>query len=102
MLRAIANARLWWLPTGLLLCCAELGLPPSQCIYVGDAPTDGRAALATASASTEDGGGALGIGVSYGSHSAESLGPHFATVVHSVEELGEVLTAALRAPEYVF
>jgi phosphoglycolate phosphatase-like HAD superfamily hydrolase len=72
-----------------LLCCAELGLPPSRCIYVGDAPTDGRAA---------GGGGVVGVGVSYGSHSASSLAPHFATVVGSVDELGAALADALRAP----
>jgi len=101
------------MPTGLLLCCAELGLPPSQCIYVGDAPTDGRAALATATTPLGEvsksgsgsgdggisgGGGVLGIGVSYGSHTAESLTPHFAAVVQTVDELGNALKEALRSP----
>lgn len=84
-------------PDGLLLCCAELGLPPSRCIYVGDAPTDGRAALATW-ADQKAGVGVVGVGVSYGSHGAASLAPHFATVVGSVEVLGAALADALRAP----
>ena len=33
-------------PDGLLLCCRELGQDASQCVYVGDSPSDGLAARA--------------------------------------------------------
>ena len=31
-------------PDGLLLCCYELGVEPCDAVYIGDSPSDGRAA----------------------------------------------------------
>jgi phosphoglycolate phosphatase-like HAD superfamily hydrolase len=51
-------------PDGLIVVCNDLNLRPSECIYVGDSPTDGMAARAADMKC---------IGVSWGSHSQESL-----------------------------
>jgi phosphoglycolate phosphatase-like HAD superfamily hydrolase len=69
-------------PNGLYACCDQLSLHPSQCVYIGDSPTDGQAARAA---------GMHGIGVSWGSHPVESLQKEFPIVVHSVAELKEKL-----------
>lgn len=34
------------MPDGLLMCCKELGLEPSECVYIGDSPSDAVAAQA--------------------------------------------------------
>lgn len=49
---------------GLLLCCKEIGLDPSECVYIGDSPSDGFAAADA---------GMPFLGVLWGSHSKESL-----------------------------
>ena len=49
---------------GLLLCCKEIGLDPSECIYIGDSPSDGFAAADA---------GMPFLGVLWGSHKEESL-----------------------------
>lgn len=69
-------------PDGLLLICNELELEPSQCIFIGDGPTDGKAATAA---------GMKSIGVTWGSHSTEVLQPHFTYLVSSIEELERIL-----------
>jgi len=74
-------------PDGLLQCCADLGLGPEDCVYVGDAPSDGKAARATS--------GMRGVGVSYGSHPRVNLDPVFDQVVDSVAELEAALDALL-------
>lgn len=51
-------------PDGLLQCAKELGLNPEDCIYVGDAIGDGKAARAA---------GMISIGVLWGSNSKEKL-----------------------------
>jgi len=33
-------------PDGLLVCCKEMGLDPSECVYIGDSPSDAMAAQA--------------------------------------------------------
>ena len=63
---------------GLLQMCCELGLDPADCLYVGDAPSDGSAARSA---------GMLGIGVTWGSHAAAAVQPAFDEVVTSVSEL---------------
>jgi len=64
---------------GLLLCCKELGLDPSDCIYIGDSPSDGLAALDA---------GMESIGVLWGSHNEESLAKApFLYLCSTVEEL---------------
>ena len=50
---------------GILLCCSEMNLHPSEVIYVGDAPTDARAAV--------DANCRAAIGVLWGSNSEEVL-----------------------------
>lgn len=31
-------------PDGLLLCCEQMGVDPNECVYIGDSPSDGKAA----------------------------------------------------------
>eukprot|EP00667_Euglena_gracilis_P007016 EG_transcript_7077 len=76
-------------PDGLLQCCTELAISPSQAVYVGDSPSDGAAARAA---------GLRSIGVAWGSHSVGTLEAHFEVVVRSVAQLRAVLLAALRHP----
>jgi len=51
-------------PSGLFQCCAEIGLDPNDCVYVGDSPSDALAAKAA---------GMIAIGVLWGSHPLETL-----------------------------
>lgn len=51
-------------PEGLFQCAKELGLKPEECIYVGDAIGDGKAARAA---------GMVSVGVLWGSNSEEKL-----------------------------
>jgi phosphoglycolate phosphatase-like HAD superfamily hydrolase len=70
-------------PDGLLLVCAELGVHPQHAIYIGDSPSDAMAAHQAGMAS---------IGVTWGSHSIESLQKApFANICSSVEDLGSLL-----------
>lgn len=69
-------------PEGLWQVCRDLQLEPSDCVYVGDSPTDGAAARAA---------GMPSVGVLWGSHSRESLArapfTHLACTVQELEEL---------------
>ena len=65
-------------PDGLWKICEKLQLSPSNCIYVGDSPTDGQAATAA---------GMKSIGVTWGSLSTEKVIPHFTKTIHVVEDL---------------
>ena len=65
-------------PDGLLQCCQQLKLPPSQCVYIGDSPTDAEAALSA---------GMRAIGVTWGSHSADRVLAAFPVVAQTVKEL---------------
>lgn len=69
-------------PDGLLAICQQLELEPENCVYIGDSPSDGRAARSCNMHS---------IGVSWGSHSVESISPNFDKVVHTVQDLNNVL-----------
>jgi HAD superfamily hydrolase (TIGR01509 family) len=69
-------------PAGLLYCCTQCGVEPTSCIYIGDSPTDGKAAKAA---------GMLGIGVSWGSNAKDKLVGEFDHVVDTVAELGVLL-----------
>eukprot|EP00527_Entomoneis_sp_CCMP2396_P006486 CAMPEP_0198139642 /NCGR_PEP_ID=MMETSP1443-20131203/2919_1 /TAXON_ID=186043 /ORGANISM="Entomoneis sp., Strain CCMP2396" /LENGTH=274 /DNA_ID=CAMNT_0043801831 /DNA_START=287 /DNA_END=1111 /DNA_ORIENTATION=- len=51
-------------PDGLWQVCKDLSLEPTDCIYIGDSPSDGTAALAA---------GMLFIGVTWGSNSKQVL-----------------------------
>ena len=72
-------------PDGCLRVASDLGLEPKDCIYVGDAPTDGAAARAA--------GYGAAIGCSYGSHAASKLeaSGHFDAVVPDVAALEKAL-----------
>lgn len=65
---------------GLLQVCEQLGIAPEDCVYVGDAPSDGMAAKAA---------GMPAIGVTWGANSAEVLfkSNAFECLCHTVEEL---------------
>lgn len=69
-------------PDGLLKCCELLGCSPSECAYVGDAPTDGAAAKAA---------GMRCIGITWGSHVLDAS--HFDVLVDSSDALRAVLSA---------
>jgi phosphoglycolate phosphatase-like HAD superfamily hydrolase len=69
-------------PDGLLQCCKSLGVDPSECVYVGDSPSDGLAAKAA---------GMQSIGVTWGSHPITTVKPAFTVTVESVSELKNTL-----------
>jgi len=71
-------------PDGLLQCCAAMAVSPQDCIYIGDAPTDGQAASTA---------GMRGIGVSWGSHDLEGLYKAFPEVVSSTQALRSAILA---------
>jgi phosphoglycolate phosphatase-like HAD superfamily hydrolase len=70
---------------GILQCCEEMNLLPSQVIYVGDAPTDARAAV--------DAKCRAAIGVLWGSNDEECLKQEegFKVLCSDVEELGTAI-----------
>lgn len=70
---------------GILKCCEEMNLHPSQIIYVGDAPTDARAAV--------DAQCRAAIGVLWGSNDEECLKEEegFKALCSNVEELGSAI-----------
>ncbi len=70
-------------PDGLLQCCEEINLPPDQCVYIGDSPSDAVAAKAS---------GMIAVGVLWGSHPFESLKKApFDYLVEDVNELRNLL-----------
>lgn len=70
-------------PDPILLCLEQLGVPPAEAAYVGDAPADMQAAHAA---------GVHAVGVTWGVFSAEALEVEKPdTVVHTVSGLAEFL-----------
>jgi phosphoglycolate phosphatase-like HAD superfamily hydrolase len=70
-------------PDGLFEVCKELGFSPSECIYIGDSPSDAGAAKNA---------GMPSIGVLWGSNGKEKLQKApFDCLCESVEELGALL-----------
>merc|ERR1712048_1112570 len=69
-------------PAGLMKCCQAMGLDPSDCVYIGDAPTDGQAASSA---------GSWGIGVTWASDNREALMPVCDCVVDRVSDLRTAL-----------
>ena len=67
---------------GLRQIAELMRLPPSECIYVGDSPTDGAAAASA---------GMTSIGVTYGAHERLMLECSFDMVVDTVDELRDAL-----------
>mmetsp|Transcript_26710 Transcript_26710/g.57465 ORF Transcript_26710/g.57465 Transcript_26710/m.57465 type:complete len:331 (-) Transcript_26710:43-1035(-) len=74
---------------GIQKCCDEMGLHPSQVIYVGDAPTDARAAV--------DAQCRTAIGVLWGSNDEETLKKEegFTALCSTVEELEQAIAKYL-------
>ena len=71
---------------GLLMCCEKLGVSPHMCVYVGDSPSDGKAARAA---------GMHSVGVLWGAHREDSLVDYFDTLVSDIRGLGEAIRLAL-------
>lgn len=70
-------------PDGLLRCCMEMDVDPSQCVYIGDSPSDALAAHAA---------GMPSIGVAWGSHSVDSIKEApFMQICANVDELVKLL-----------
>jgi phosphoglycolate phosphatase-like HAD superfamily hydrolase len=67
---------------GLLQLCSVLQVNPTECVYIGDSPTDGLAATAA---------GMPSIGVTWGAHKTEKLQPHVTHLCNSVDELAAIL-----------
>lgn len=65
-------------PDGLLQLCSLLDIPPTACVYVGDSPSDGKAAVAA---------GMHSIGVTWGSHASSAVQAAFPSTVHTVADL---------------
>lgn len=74
-------------PDGLLTCCEELNVAPRNCVYVGDSPSDGAAAVAARFAA------AIGVAWPGAANSFERLVEcgHFDYVVRAVPELEAIL-----------
>lgn len=74
---------------GIIQCCEEMNLHPSQVIYVGDAPTDARAAV-NAQCCTA-------IGVLWGSNDEECMAKEegFSVLCRNVEELWRAIEQCL-------
>ena len=70
---------------GILLCCSEMNLHPSQVLYVGDSPTDAQAAV--------DAQCRAAIGVLWGSNSEECLKKEkgFGLLCSNVRELEDAI-----------
>jgi phosphoglycolate phosphatase-like HAD superfamily hydrolase len=75
-------------PDGLLHCCKLVGVDPEGCIYIGDSPSDGKAAKAA---------GMIGIGVCWGSNTKEKLEPAFDYITESVPELDTLIESLMAA-----
>jgi phosphoglycolate phosphatase-like HAD superfamily hydrolase len=67
---------------GLLQLCTTLQVNPIDCVYIGDSPTDAKAANVV---------GMPCIGVTWGAHSADKLLPHVTHLCHTVDELAAML-----------
>jgi HAD superfamily hydrolase (TIGR01509 family) len=63
---------------GLLQVCRELNVNPTECVYIGDSPSDALAATAA---------GMPSIGVTWGAHKADRLLPHVSHLCRTVDEL---------------
>jgi phosphoglycolate phosphatase-like HAD superfamily hydrolase len=69
-------------PDGLLVCCETLGVDPACSVYVGDSPSDGKAARAA---------GMKSAGVLWGANGEEALRDHFDVICADVPELVRAL-----------
>lgn len=74
---------------GLLMCSEIINVSPDECVYVGDSPTDGHAAKAA--------GYYCSVGVTWGSHPAQTVRAAFDYTVSSVSELDTILRQIIQA-----
>ena len=65
-------------PDGLLLCCEKLSVRPEDSVYVGDSPSDGKAARAA---------GMRSVGVLWGANDETALRDSFDTLAEDVPAL---------------
>ena len=79
-------------PDGLLACCEALGVQASDAIYIGDSPSDGKAAAAA---------GMRSIGVLWGANPKSKLEGEFDVLAFDVRELSKALQGMLLPPEGV-
>jgi phosphoglycolate phosphatase len=73
-------------PDGLIACCGELGVEPTDAIYVGDSPSDGKAAAAA---------GMRSIGVLWGAAARDKLEGNFDVLADDVPGLTRALQGFL-------
>jgi len=71
---------------GLLRCVSDLSVEAAASVYVGDSPSDGKAAKNA---------GMRSIGVTWGANSAAALEPNFDVLVDDVDGLTKALRAML-------
>ena len=71
---------------GLLLCCEKLGVKAEDGVYVGDSPSDGKAARAA---------GMKSIGVLWGANGEAALTDHFDVLCEDVPSLIKALRGML-------
>lgn len=77
-------------PDGLLQCCTALGVQPTAAVYVGDSPSDGKAASAA---------GMRSIGVLWGANGREALEGNFDVIAEDTQELSKALQGMLLPPK---
>ena len=77
-------------PDGLIDCCKALGVEPSASVYIGDSPSDGKAAKAA---------GMRSVGVLWGANSREQLEGEFDALAADVPALAGALRAMLLPPK---
>ena len=75
---------------GLLECCEKLGVTPAASVYVGDSPSDGKAASAA---------GMRSVGVLWGANGKAALEDHFDVLVEDVPSLTRALRDLLLTKE---
>ena len=75
---------------GLLQCCEKLGVKAGDAVYIGDSPSDGRAARAA---------GMRSIGVTWGANSRDVLDGQFDVLADDVRGLSKALQGFLLPPK---
>jgi phosphoglycolate phosphatase-like HAD superfamily hydrolase len=76
-------------PDGILQCLQEMQCDAHEAVYIGDSPTDGRAALSAGCAS---------VAVTWGANSPQKLAGSFDTICHSVDSLRAALLPPAKEP----
>ena len=76
-------------PDGLLACCEKLKVEPASCVYIGDSPSDGKAAKAA---------NMRAIGVLWGANGRDAMEGHFDVLCDDVKSLSKALQGMLLPP----